>query len=144
MFSALASARINSTPYLNSLHPACILCHCVLLFNEVSSEQSISCGTLADWLERSTFNAESTSSSIVEDSYCLRTSSKSLAHTKYCVKFIRNAWRQREELQRGERGRCRLTKTQTINGAACLMAMAALKTLDFKTLNLLIKTLERH
>ena len=51
---------------------------------------------------------------------------------------------QREELQRDEREHCQLTKPQTINGAACLMAMmATLKTLDCKTLNLKIQILER-
>jgi len=61
---------------------------------------------------------------------------------EYCVKVIRKACRQREELQRDEREHCRLTKTQTINGAACLMAiMAALKTRDCKTLNLMTQIL---
>ena len=39
---------------------------------------------------------------------------------KYCMKVIRNAYCQREQLQRDERKHYRLTKTQTINGAACL------------------------
>jgi len=61
------------------------------------------------------------------------------------MKVIRKACRQREELQGGERQHCRVTKTQTINGAACLLAMmAALKTLDCKTLNLMIQILECH
>jgi len=41
----------------------------------------------------------------------------------YCMKVIRKACRQREELQIDERELCRLTKTQTINGAACFKAM---------------------
>src|SRR6218665_791127 len=53
-----------------------------------------------------------------------------------CMKVIRKECRQREELQRGEREHCRLTKTQTINGAACFMS--TLKTLDCKTLNLML------
>jgi len=64
---------------------------------------------------------------------------------EYCMKVIWKAFRQREELKRDEREHCRLTKTQIINGAACLMAMMAmLKALDCKTLNLLIQILERH
>ena len=42
---------------------------------------------------------------------------------EYCMKDIRKACPQREELQRFERDHCRLTKTQTINGAACSMAI---------------------
>ena len=40
------------------------------------------CGTVADWLERFACNAESMGSSLVLDSYCVGTLSKSFAH--YC------------------------------------------------------------
>jgi len=38
------------------------------------------CGTVADWLERSTCNAEYSVSSLVRDSYCVGTLSKFFEH----------------------------------------------------------------
>ena len=38
------------------------------------------CGTVADWLEHSAYNVDSTSSSLVRDSYCVGTLSKFFAH----------------------------------------------------------------
>ena len=65
-------------------------------------------------------------------------------YKEYYMKVIRKG-RQREELQRNETERCKLTKTHAINGAACLMAMTAtLKTLGCKTLNLRIQIIDRH
>ena len=59
---------------------------------------------------------------------------------KYYMKVTRKG-RQREELHRNERERCKLIKTHALNGAAaCLMTMmATLKTLDCTTLNLRIQ-----
>src|SRR6218665_212684 len=41
-----------------------------------SKVSTLHCGTVADWLERSACNSESMGSSLVRDSYCVRTLSK--------------------------------------------------------------------
>jgi len=48
---------------------------------------------VADWFERSACNVESAGSSLVQDSYCVGTLSKSLAHSCSALLLYLCCWR---------------------------------------------------